>query len=69
MSVKSVDMSQMWTKATVKCPDEGDWVAIIVVEADGETSLIGYTSREAIEGMLRFSESLSRSYKDWLERE
>lgn len=38
----------MWTDVTLKCPDEGEWVALTRVNADGETVSLGYVNPETL---------------------
>lgn len=34
----------MWIDATLKCPNEGEWLAVVRVTADGETTPVSYLS-------------------------
>jgi hypothetical protein len=38
----------MWTKAHVKCPDTGEWVALTRVSSEGETRPQGYLLWETL---------------------
>lgn len=32
----------MWVDKTLKCPDEGEWLAVVRVNAGGDTELVRY---------------------------
>lgn len=32
----------MWTDVSLKCPDEGEWLAVVRVNDGGETELVSY---------------------------
>lgn len=58
----------MWVNIDLKAPDEGEWVALTVVTADGEATPIGYLDREMFLNLREPFLQIEAIIRNYLER-
>lgn len=55
----------MWTKTSLKCPDDSDWLAVVRVSPGGKTELVRYLGGIPED----FERELDAVQQRWTERE
>lgn len=55
----------MWVRTSLKCPNEGEWLAVIRVTEDGETTVVSYLGAIPDDA----ERELDAVQQRWIERE
>lgn len=59
----------MWINRSLKVPDEGQWLALVVIDSDGANDILGYIDLVKWQKFVNTANDLNAMMLDWFNQE